>query len=113
MTPSLDKLPKWARQEIQQLRHNVTVLRQQLFDMDAGLTNVRFDAGQSRREYVNLPMDTRVEFLMEPDPALHARFTVYLGHDEGDYLEVYCGGDALHIEPRAPNVARIYRAEKR
>jgi hypothetical protein len=100
----LDRLPKWARDEILRLRDSVDYWQQKIAVRDAGASGISFTCDHERHH--NLPDGTQVAFMLQvpwaDDRLRPARFTV-TRRDNGLALELRTDDGGLVVEPMAAN----------
>lgn len=109
---SLDKLPRWARWEIERLREEVKYLGTALAQVGAGRSGISWTYDREKYQYI--PGQSVVRFVVQipfgAEQLVPGDFDVKVV-EEGMALEIHANDGGLLVEPRAANSV-IVRGKK-
>lgn len=99
----INKLPKWAKHEIERLESNVAYYKRQADEINGDKDTNTFISNLQDKA-IPLPKDSRVIFVTNPDRNIECgQLQVRLVDDE---IEIY-GSEQLHIRTHASNMCYI------
>lgn len=101
---NIEKLPKWAQQEIKVLKMKLGEARKELYRIHENPeSNTIMGSNHVMRDekIKYLPDNQRITFVLPSGEVMC--------HIKGDYLEVYSSGDGdMYIRPHVSNVIQIH-----